>query len=217
MIFHMKAAKEASAALLAGEKIGFYSEFPWEGDLPDGLVLCGKDGIPSVTGQMDESAGEVPETGIAVTLHRGCLPFSNTVHVVPPVAVLGMGCRKGKDAASIQSAAIECLQEADLYKEALHSIASIDLKKEEIFLLEFSYNYRIPFSTYTAQELQAVPGEFHGSEFVKTQVGVDNVCERAALKAAGTGGWILLGKQARDGMTVAVAEKTWKERIRMWL
>ena len=53
----MKAAKEASAALLAGEKIGFYSEFPWEGDLPDGLMLCGKDGIPSVTGQMDESAG----------------------------------------------------------------------------------------------------------------------------------------------------------------
>ena len=41
--------------------------------------------------------------------------------------------------------------------------------------------------------------------------------ERAALKAAGTGGWILLGKQAQDGMTVAVAEKTWKERIRMWL
>ena len=28
-IFHMKAAKEASAALLAGEKIGFYSEFSW--------------------------------------------------------------------------------------------------------------------------------------------------------------------------------------------
>ena len=60
----MKAAKEASAALLAGEKIGFYSEFPWEGDLPDGLMLCGKDGIPSVTGQMDESAGEVPKPAL---------------------------------------------------------------------------------------------------------------------------------------------------------
>ena len=118
-IFNMKAAKEVSAAILAGESVGFYSEFPWEGDLPDGLVLCGKDGIPSTTGtgQRNASAGEVPETGIAVTLHRSCLPFTNTVHVVPPAAVLGMGCRKGKDAASIQSAAIECLQEADLYKE----------------------------------------------------------------------------------------------------
>ena len=81
------------------------------------------------------------------------------------------------------------------------------MKKEERCLLEFSEKYRIPFRTYTAQELQAVPGEFHSSEFVKAQVGVDNVCERAALKAAGTGGWILLSKQAQDGMTVAIAER----------
>ncbi len=39
-IFRMKEAKEVSAALLAGEKVGFYSEFPWEGELPDGLVNC---------------------------------------------------------------------------------------------------------------------------------------------------------------------------------
>ena len=112
----------------------------------------------------------------------------------PKKYILGVGCKKDTDSAKLN-----------------------DVKKEERCLLEFSEKYRIPFRTYTAQELQAVPGEFHGSEFVKTQVGVDNVCERAALKAAGTGGWILLGKQAQDGMTVAVAEKTWKERIRMWL
>ena len=109
------------------------------------------------------------------------------------------------------------LEEQGIVIEQIAALASIDVKKEERCLLEFSEKYRIPFRTYTAQELQAVPGEFHGSEFVKAQVGVDNVCERAALKAAGTGGWILLSKQAQDGMTVAVAEKTWKERIRMWL
>ena len=188
-IFHMKAAKEASAALLAGEKIGFYSEFPWEGDLPDGLVLCGKDGIPSTTGtgQRNASAGEVPETGIPVTLHRSCLPFTNTVHVVPPAAVLGMGCRKGKDAASIQSAAIECLQEADLYKEALHSIASIDLKKEEPGLLSLAESWHLLFETFTEEELKAVKGEFTPSKFVKKITGVDNVCERSAVLASGQG------------------------------
>lgn len=203
-IFHMKAAKEASAALLAGEKIGFYSEFPWEGDLPDGLMLCGKDGIPSVTGQMDESAGEVPETGIAVTLHRGCLPFSNTVHVVPPAAVLGMGCRKGKDAASIQSAAIECLQEADLYKEALHSIASIDLKKEEPGLLSLAESWHLLFETFTEEELKAVKGEFTPSKFVKKITGVDNVCERSAVLASGQG-TLIRKKTGRDGVTTALA------------
>ena len=39
VLFHMKAAKEASAALLAGKSVGFYSEFPWDGELPEGLVL----------------------------------------------------------------------------------------------------------------------------------------------------------------------------------
>ena len=129
-IFHMKAAKEASAALLAGESVGFYSEFPWDGELPEGLVLCGKDGRPSAAADPEngKKAGEAPETGIAVTIHRGCLPFKNTVHVVPPSAALGMGCRRGKDAASIRKAAEECLKGSDVYREALKAIASIDLK-----------------------------------------------------------------------------------------
>ena len=89
-IFHMKAAKEASAALLAGETVGFYSEFPWEGELPEGLMLCGKDGSP-LNKKEDPTAsetGKVPETGIAVTFHKSCLPFKNTVHVVPPLSLI---------------------------------------------------------------------------------------------------------------------------------
>ena len=135
----------------------------------------------------------------------------------PKKYILGVGCKKDTDSAKMDLFLKKILEEQGIVIEQIAALASIDVKKEERCLLEFSEKYRIPFWTYTAQELQAVPGEFHGSEFVKTQVGVDNVCERAALKAAGTGGWILLGKQAQDGMTVAVAEKTWKERIRMWL
>ena len=30
--------EEVSAALLAGEKVGFFSEFPCEGELPKGLI-----------------------------------------------------------------------------------------------------------------------------------------------------------------------------------
>lgn len=76
--------------------------------------------------------------------------------------------------------------------------------------MEFSEKYRIPFRTYEAQELKAVQGEFHTSAFVKAQVGVDNVCERAAMKAAEADGRICRAKQAQDGMTVAIAEKAWK-------
>lgn len=205
-IFHMKAAKEASAALLAGENVGFYSEFPWEGDLPEGLVLCGKDGKPAdaVDLQTDPASGETPETGIAVTIHRSCLPFKNTVHVVPPAAVLGMGCRKGKEAAPIRKAAEECLRGSDVYREALKAIASIDLKKEEVGLLSLAETWHLPFLTFTEEELKAVQGEFTPSQFVKKITGVENVCERSAVLGCGQG-TLIRKKTGRDGVTTALA------------
>lgn len=64
-ILFMKAAKEVSAALLAGKTVGFYSEFPFVGALPNGLTECDAEGIPL--------GGEsVPEAGVAVTIHPSC-------------------------------------------------------------------------------------------------------------------------------------------------
>lgn len=66
-IRNMTAAKEVSAALLAGKKVGFYSEFPWEGKLPQGLVLCDRDG--NVT---EGAAGnEALETGKRILADYG--------------------------------------------------------------------------------------------------------------------------------------------------
>ena len=52
-------------------------------------------------------------------------------------------------------------------------------------------------------ELRAVPGQFAHSDFVQSITGVDNVCERAAVLAAGGPVWA--HKWARDGVTFAVA------------
>lgn len=49
-------------------------------------------------------------------------------------------------------------------------------------------------------------GDFQKSDFVKQTVGVDNVCERAALKACGSGGQLISHKYAEDGITIAVAK-----------
>ena len=128
----------------------------------------------------------------------------------PKKYILGVGCKKGTDSAKLEAFLMKILEEQGIAIEQAAALASIDVKKEEGCLLKFSEKYRLPFQTYPAQELQAVPGEFHSSTFVKAQVGVDNVCERAAMCAAGAGGWICLDKQAQDGMTVAIAETAWK-------
>lgn len=108
-----------------------------------------------------------------------------------------MGCRRGKDAASIRKAAEECLRESDVYREALSAIASIDLKKEEVGLLSLAEAWQLPFLTFTEEELKAVQGEFTPSQFVKKITGVENVCERSAVLGCGQG--TLIRKKNRPG------------------
>lgn len=245
-IFRMKEAKEVSAALLAGEKVGFYSEFPWEGELPDGLVnCCGlrdenwiSENEPGTNVQNDnqiKSASDLfPKVGIAVTIHKNCTPFLSTTHVVPQAVALGMGCRKNKEAQAVEKAAFTCIEENQIYPQAVACLASIDIKKEEPGLLALAEKMGIPFETFSSEELLAVKGEFTASSFVSRTVGVDNVCERSALKAAqdriclntgripernqtkpGTrrGGEhcrLIQRKQAADGVTAALVLADWR-------
>lgn len=245
-IFRMKEAKEVSAALLAGEKVGFYSEFPWEGELPDGLLnCCGlrdenwiSENEPGTNVQNDnqiKSASDLfPKVGIAVTIHKNCTPFLSTTHVVPQAVALGMGCRKNKEAQAVEKAAFTCLEENQIYPQAVAWLASIDIKKEEPGLLALAEKMGIPFETFSSEELLAVKGEFTASSFVRRTVGVDNVCERSALKAAqdriclntgripernqtkpGTrrGGEhcrLIQRKQAADGVTAALVLADWR-------
>ncbi|MFR7395024.1 MAG: cobalamin biosynthesis central domain-containing protein, partial [Blautia wexlerae] len=133
----MKAAKEVSAALLAGKKVGFYSEFPVEGELPEGLVRCDEYGNP-VSSMDDRSEEETQKSsdfdgtgtdctnidcGVAVTVHTSCNPFISTTQVVPKCLTLGMGCRKDKDARGIAEAAQKVLDRFGFHKEAFEQIA----------------------------------------------------------------------------------------------
>ena len=79
----------------------------------------------------------------------------------------------------------------------------IDLKKEEPGLAQFCKAHGWPITFYPADELRAVPGQFTPSAFVASVTGVDNVCERSAVKASG--GTLLLPKTAGGGVTLALA------------
>ena len=215
-IFRMKEAKEVSAALLAGEKVGFYSEFPWEGELPEGLIGCQKNGISLSEIQYETVDGTpLPEVGIAVTVHKSCHPFASTTHVVPPAAALGMGCRKNKESEAVEKAAFSCLKENDIYPEAVAALASIDVKKEEPGLLALSEKLGVPFKTFSSEELLSVPGEFTPSSFVSKTVGVDNVCERSAVKAAEnyTGIHFIQRKRGAEGVTTSLVLGDWRIRF----
>lgn len=87
--------------------------------------------------------------------------------------------------------------------EAIGAVASIDLKRDEAGIIEFAARRGIPFETFDAAGLEAAAGDFSASAFVKKTTGVDNVCERAAVAAAG--GRLLARRHASQGVTMALA------------
>ena len=129
-----------------------------------------------------------------------------TLRLVPRIAVLGIGCRRGTEASYLESCFRLFLEETELEEGAVCAVASIDLKKDEPGLLQFCRDRNLPLEVFSAEQLLAVQGDFTASPFVKKITGVDNVCERSAV-CASEGGELLVRKTVYDGVTMALAVK----------
>lgn len=183
----MDLAKRFSAAILERD-LPLCSDFPVEGPPPAG-VFWGDNGA----------------LGAAVT----CLkknPFEETLCLVPQKLHLGVGCRRGTP----RSAFEEILSALPIHPEAVRSVASIDVKQDEQGLLDFCAAHNWGARFYPAARLMALGGEFTGSDFVQKTVGVDNVCERAAMVSAGPGAKLILRKTISGGVTMAAAIEDWR-------
>ena len=101
----------------------------------------------------------------------------------------------------------EVLSGAGISANEIYRVASVDIKSGEAAIKAAADLLGAPFYVYSAEQLAGVDGEFAGSDFVQSVVGVDSVCERSAAAACGGACRIVVGKQARNGMTVAVAER----------
>lgn len=185
----MELAKKVSAQILGKEPVGFYSQFPFNPPRPKGFV-------------------EKAALGISFSIYKR-KRFDKTLFLVPPVLVLGIGCRKGVKKEAIEQLVMEVLEKEEIWLAAVSAVASIDNKKNEEGLQAFCNAHRLPFFTYPGDVLEEMEGEFTASQFVKQTVGCSCVCERAAVYHAK--GLLLKKKVANDGVTVAVAQK--KERM----
>ena len=177
--------KPVSSRLLAGESVNVKCDFPISGRLFDGLRLCEKGGHLIIT-------------------YRTRGP-KESLRLIAPVVTLGIGCKKGITADDIESAFLQTLKKADCHPLAVARVCSIDLKADEPGILEFCRRHRLPYQTFSAQELMALPGIYTSSAFVKQITGVDNICERSAVLGSGEGGRLLSGRQSGNGITMALA------------
>lgn len=195
-ISDIKKAKKIASDLLQGNLIRVKSQFPIQRPLPKGMVqISTSENFGNPNWGKDEADLE-----ISIAADPGT---KKALHLIPRCVYLGIGCRKGTEEQQIQILVKQALMEAGISEESIAGAASIDLKENEKGLVDFCCSRKLPFQVFTAQQLASVPGEFTGSSFVTSVTGVDNVCERAAVLAAG--GKLILKKQAQNGVTVAAA------------
>ncbi|MCM1145419.1 MAG: cobalamin biosynthesis protein [Blautia sp.] len=150
-----------------------------------------------------------PSAPLDIVVSSENTPFDAVMVLKPKEYILGVGCKRGKSAEELESFIGKTLERLSISKEQVYALSSIAQKSDEQGILTWCRREGIPFLTYSAEELQQVNGTFGASSFVREQVGVDNVCERAALKACGQGGELIFPKHAENGMTIAVARREW--------
>ncbi len=175
--------KQVSGKILRGEPTGIRCRWPVVGTEPENVRLgTGDDVVVDYRRQETEA-----------------------LQLVPVVLTLGIGCRKGIVSEALEHIFDRFCKERNILPQAIRAAASVSLKAEEEGLLRFCERHDWPIHFFEVEELISAEGDYSASAFVKAAVGVDNVCERAAVLESG--GILIERKFARDGVTFALAEQ----------
>lgn len=185
-IMSLKRARDIAADILDNKKIGFESDYKVNGDLPLEIDLAEK------------------EIGICISLDSNKSSFKNTLNLIPRIVSVGVGCRKGTDFNDVYTAIREVLNRNNISHFAISSINSIDLKKEEEGIKRTAEVFKVPYHTFSKDELSKIQGQFSNSDFVKKIAGVDTVCERAAIMGSKSKR-LVISKAVVNSVTVAAA------------
>ncbi len=190
-ILNPQCIKLVSSKLLKGESVHVKSDYPIQGNLPKNVYLNDLE---------DSNAGyDVIITHKDLENERK----NDTLLLVPQIITVGIGCRKDISFEAIESSILNILESENYHILAINALASIDKKANEKGILEFAKKYDLPFNTYSAEELNSLEGDFTKSEFVKSVVEVDNVCERSAIMESN--GKLIRRKDTCNGAGVTVA------------
>ena len=158
------AIRRVSAKLLAGQAIALRTDWPPAGEPPPGVLLA-----------------QGADCDVRVTLRPG---QTDALVLVPRIAVLGVGCRRGTPQAALEAAFSALLARGGLRPQAVRKACSLDRKQDEPGLLAFCRAHGFPLETFGAPALRAVPGNFAASPFVERVTGVTTSASAARSWAA---------------------------------
>ena len=153
----------------------------WQAHLPEHHSF--QFGFPEYTATLREEVAEAKARVWISPIQRQFAPESRKVQWHPRVFWVGIGCERGTSKALIEQAIRDVFQAHHWAEGAIAGIATIDLKADEVGLLELCRDRALPLRCFSAEELCAVAVP-NPSEVVKSEVGTPSVSEAAAILAA---------------------------------
>ena len=185
------AIKHVSMAFIQGEPLPVHDPFHLVSpQLPSALMeapslfTSGKSGI-----WVDYAVRDLPEKVLVLR---------------PKVLVAGMGCRRGVTRQALEDHLRQVFQIQGFSVNSLSKIVSVDLKADEPGLLALARTLNVPIEFYTRNELDQVKTVPNPSSLVNKHIGVESVCEAAAILATGRTR-LLTPKIASRTITLAIA------------
>ncbi len=136
----------------------------------------------------------------------GAEPVISTSTDAAKNLIVGVGCRRGIEAARIIDAVKTALADAGCALHKVRCIASADVKADETGLIEAARVLGVPLRFIASEEIRESTRDFDRSAFVEQSVNLPAVAEPAAL-LAGRRTSLLLKKRTFKGITVAIARE----------
>ena len=121
----------------------------------------------------------------------------------PPCLVLGLGCRRDTGMDKIEKLVRQTFKDNNLHLPCLARLASVDAKQNEEGILQFARKLNLETIFYSQNDLNSVEVP-NPSEKVQEKMGVESVCEAAAILTC-RAGRLLVEKTKSDKVTCAVA------------
>jgi len=193
-IENLDAVKTVNAGLLDGRTVQVFD--------PDARLV-----VPQTHGGHFQWVGaphllEAERPCVAVTWRSAALPKGCLV-LRPRVVVAGTGCRKGTPASEIIDALQTACAKRGVSVKSLAALASIEAKRHEPGLIQAASELGVELIFFPASRLGEVSVPNPSLNALK-HMGVESVCEAAALLATGAD-TLLLPKIKTKTVTVALA------------
>ncbi|WP_443661173.1 cobalt-precorrin 5A hydrolase [Clostridium sp.] len=191
IIENLKKAKDIAALLVEGKKIGFLDE--------KGIIQT----PAGYSSRLEDISGILYISGkdsVNAKLEGYNVP---TLKLIRQNIVLGIGCRKNFSEEKMKQTVIRMLKQYNIDIRAIKSIATVNVKKDELAIKALVDYFKCEFKIFTIDDIKKVQHKFCGSDFVEKTIGARAVCEPCVELS---GAHIIINKMKLDGMTLCIGE-----------